>query len=1049
MMVKSSPLNRCSAVALALAAGALFFGVGTFRALALNPERSLHQYNCQTWRRANGLPVTGVDAIAQSADGRMWLGASKGLITFDGIEFRLVPRSTADEEHEITAIVARPQGGLWYGMEGASYGIFDGVHYAAPKVEVENGITISIRALAKTSSGELLLAGSTAAGIFRSNSWHSILPTNIDTFCIHEDDGGRIWIGTAYAGLYCFENGKLTKFPDPKLETMIVSAVIVDKSGDVWVGVAQDDGLRRYDASFHQKTVPSQMTQVNSFLEDEHGVLWIGTLGRGLVRFANEHFEAFGKSDGLAADRVLSIAESRDGSLWVGSSDGLSELSDVKFPILSDTEGLVSELCLSVVPARGGGVWAGTANGLSFRAPNGRITNYSKLGGDGFSSRWIKRMFAASNGDLYVLGGQKDMDRFSKGVVDATWTSNTWPRDVAEDAHGILVAWGGALTRLVDKRFVPFQLANGASVDVSWVNNILAARDGTIWLTADYNLFWIRDGVLHDCIQENKRQDLGFTFICEDDQGVPWAVSRNGLARVKNGVLKFVTRAQGLPTDGIYAIVADTLGNFWMDASCGIIRVSQSDLNAMADGATNQSAFLVYGGQDDVKTTEPLARDYSGCRTPDGRIWFPCSKGVIIIDPARVPGDSPPSMVSIDRVRVNGQQVDPRSPGVLKGGPGNLEFDYSALDYAAPLKLRYRYRLDGFDSDWQPAGARRSAFYTNLKPGRYGFRVQARNGEGPWGDTEATFSLDLPAIFYQTLWFRAGLAAALAGLGVYVARARTMRRKQERLQQANELMEIKVRERTAELANANAALHEEIEQRKRAQSETERLQSQLIAASRQAGMADVAIGVLHNVGNVLNSVNVSTQLVRDRLRASPVESLDKAAGLMREKGDGLGAFLSEDPRGKALPKFLTGVAKVFAADKRELSQEMETLARNIDHIKVIVAMQQSFAKPGGVHEPIEPRALLEDALQINAASLDKHGVTILREIRPTPNIMVDRHKALQILINLICNAGHAVESNPGDKRVTISVDAPTPERVRFVVSDNGSGIAPEDQPRIF
>ena len=307
---------------------------------------------------------------------------------------------------------------------------------------------------------------------------------------------------------------------------------------------------------------------------DRHGVLWIGTAGSGLIRSQGGTFSSLRKQDGLASDRVLSLAESDDGSLWVGTEDGLSQLSDVKFPILSRTEGLAHEACLAVAASPEGGIWAGTPDGVSYYR-DGHFTNFGIRGANGFRSRWVKRVFAAGNGDVYFIGGRKNLDRFHGDHVIMSWTNSVWPRAVAEDSHGILVALDGDLMRIENDKLVPVRLANGSNVSLRWINDLLVTRDDSIWLAATDGIFQIKDGVLHNWCQKNGLSQSTFYYMCEGDDGAMWAAQNTGIARFKNGGLRQITRKQGLHEDFVYAIVPDKLGNFWMDSNRGIFRVSQ------------------------------------------------------------------------------------------------------------------------------------------------------------------------------------------------------------------------------------------------------------------------------------------------------------------------------------------------------------------------------------------------------------------------------------------------------------------------------------------
>lgn len=293
------------------------------------------------------------------------------------------------------------------------------------------------------------------------------------------------------------------------------------------------------------------------------------------------------------------------------------------------------------------------------------------------------------------------------------------------------------------------------------------------------------------------------------------------------------------------------------------------------------------------------------------------------------------------------------------------------------------------------------------------------------------------------------LLGVLVVFGVAVVWALLISRKnkllhqaQSELQRANDELEVRVEQRTRQL-------RDQVQAKERARAELALTQRRLIAASRQAGMAEVATGVLHNVGNVLNSVNVSTTLLAERLRKSRVDYVAKCGTLLKRPATELTRFLTEDPRGKTLPEYLTQLGHNLDHEKVFMQGELDSLAKNIDHIKVIVAMQQSHAKSGGVLEELDVKDLIEDAIHINSAALDRHGIQLVREFQHVPPLLMDRHKVLQILINLISNAKWALNGQPGNRRIVVGLDATDHKQVRIAVRDNGVGISADDLRRIF
>ena len=242
----------------------------------------------------------------------------------------------------------------------------------------------------------------------------------------------------------------------------------------------------------------------------------------------------------------------------------------------------------------------------------------------------------------------------------------------------------------------------------------------------------------------------------------------------------------------------------------------------------------------------------------------------------------------------------------------------------------------------------------------------------------------------------------------------------------------------------------DITERRRAEAELQELNEQLVESSRQAGMAEIATGVLHNVGNVLNSVNVSAGLVSDGLRKSKVSSLAKAAGLMREHAEDLGSFITEDERGKKLPDYLGKLAGHLAEEQSSMVGELEELTKNVDHIKRIVSTQQAHACTFGVVESVSIADVVDNALTVNATSFERYGIELVREYADLPPMSIDKQKLLQIMINLVRNAKHAVlDTNQQDKRLTIRVAGGEKSHIRIEVIDNGMGIAEENLTRIF
>ncbi len=1061
-----------------VALGILLFSLGLVApALALDPAKDVFQYNLRSWTRQNGLPANSVSAITQTKDGYLWLGTPVGLSRFDGVEFKPLNldrfRSTI-----VTSLSRSRLGGLWFGLESGAFGFCDGSD-ASPRGRTEwGGSNLTVHAVLENREGDFWIAAQNLAGRLTTNLvYDAILNTPggkdfYDATSVYQDAEGRTWIGTVSRGLFYWQNGVLTRFADSLLNTRTVYCLVEDKQGQFWVGT--ESGLLCFDANFRRKEIPLASFETRALLADRQGAVWAGTSGGGLVRYLNGTAVPLGKTNGLTDDFVTALAEDNEGSVWIGTRNGLNQLSDVKIPTFGKTEGLTAEINLAVCASQNGGIWVAGGEGLTYFDGHARRCAFN----DGFGNNYVKRVLEAKNGDLYLIN-RMDVEVLSGGKLVARYPNQTWPTALTEDAQSVVVAVGGNLYRVGTNYFTPYKFTGKMPLKC-WVFNLATGSDGSLWTASAEGICRVKDGATETVTGPDPLGGAKANYICEDSDGVIWAGLDSGIARIKNGSVRFITRNDGLFDNLIYAIVPDNCGALWVDSGRGFFRVSRRGMNDFADGKTDRVECAAYDGLDAVKTYERNQQEASGCKTSDGLVWFPTAQGIVRINPTNVPINLTPPAVDVDKVRFNGVLIDKPDRIVVGPGKGDLEFYYTALSYVAPHNINFRYKLDGYDRDWIDAGSRRLAFYTNLRPGHYHFQVVAANADGIWNSTGDSVEIELQPHYYQTVWFHllCGLLAGAALTGVYSWRVRRLRQKQRALRRNRDLLETRVTERTAALGQANASLiqeverrkleveqrmraqtelecqkatlEKEIEERKRMEKEVERANRQLLDASRRVGQAEVASGVLHNVGNVLNSVNVSTTVISTRLRQMQVANLAKAAQLLQDHAGDLGQFLTSDQRGSKLPVYLGKLARHLGREQDELVAELKELADNVEHIKEIVSMQQAYASVSGVMEKVIVPELVEGALNMESGACSRLHISLVRDFEEVPSLIVDRHKVLQILINILQNATFACEAGGRpDKKIIVRIHRRVPDRVTIEIADNGIGIPPENLTRIF
>ena len=1121
---------------------------------ALDPNKSIFQFNLQNWTRQTGLPTDKVNSVAQTKDGYLWLGMQVGLVRLDGRAFKVVPIDLPEARGlEVLKSSSAPDGRLWFAVADGGFGGFDGEKFSPigdPRWNAPNLLAICILAARDGAiwTGSVSGWGRWMAGkpqeTFSDESFGTVIS-------LWEDAAGRVWVGTGEHGLFYWEKGSLKLFPDEELKRLNIYSIVQDRAGDLWV--ATNGGLFHYDAAFRRKGSSFPDLQTNVLFVDRQGVLWAGTKGTGLGRFQDGKFTLLRKSDGLRSDVVTSLFEDAEGSLWVGTLEGVSQLSDLKFPIYSVKEGLLAGSAIAVAASSRGGLWIGLTEGASYFDGHGS-TNYSDPAY--LPNRYVRRIFEARNGDVYLADGNKNINIVSAGRLVARCTNGQWPEAFVEDATGVIAAIGPDLFRIRDGRLEPYRF-DGAAPAFGWFNTLCLAKDGAIWAATNNGLFRIADGRVKHWTTAEGLSSNRVNFVFEDIDGSIWCGLPTGLVRLKHDEITLVASADGLADARIYAIVPDDLGFFWLDSGRGILRVARQSLTDFAADRSRRVACDIFDGLESVKFTDRTDQGFCGCKTLDGRIWFPSPAGVVMVDPAHYFTNRVRPRVYIEGVRTQGRVLPKGQSAVFQVGERSVEFFFSALSFIAPAKVNVRYRLEGFDAAWVDAGLNRSVTYNNLRSGRYTFRVQAANADGVWNTVGDRFSLELPPSYYERPWFYAlcGGALALAVFGGYRWKLRHLRRRQQKLQAANDLLESKVARRTDELANSLSLLKatldstadgivsfqfsdrsvsfnqqfaemwriprpsidradaaelrsittsqakdpakfaamterilaepdrelfdvtelkddrtfecyskprhvagktagvvinfRDITRRRQAEAQLAESHRQLLDASRLAGMADVATGVLHNVGNVLNSVNVSATLVGEQLRHSKAANVAKLAGLFAAHKADLPGFLTQDPRGRMIPEYLGTLAESLAAEQTSAAAELEHLCKNIAHIKDIVAMQQSYAKTSGFLEIVPLAELLEEVLRMNASSLTRHVVELVRDFQIRPTINADKHKLMQILVNLVRNAKQAcAESGRTGKQITVRLTGHD-RRVQIAIQDNGVGIPAENLALIF
>ena len=738
----------------------------------LDPSKPITQNVHRVWQIAQGLPQNSVLCIAQTPDGYLWLGTEEGLVRFDGVHFTVFDKhNSALTNDEITALRVDHAGSLWIGAADGS--LMHKSQSGFTTYGVHNGLsTKSITVLYEDEQSTLWI-GTDGAGIIalKNGRFHTFTKADglVDNsvVSIDGDKHGTLWIGT-HSGVSKFGGGKFVAVHTSPRQQDAASFVHFAHDGNLWVGTTGDGLCRITAGATNCLTVKDGLASntVTALYEDSAGALWIGTAG-GLNRLANGTVSAFLVKDGLTPGDIWTIVEDREGTLWIGTTGGLNCLRKGAFTTISKEDGLVSDTILPIYEDPDGSLWLGSDHGL-MHWKNSPIATYTTK--DGLPDNLIFSMAKDHDGVLWIAT-RHGLARLQDGRITSVAAPNAPLGPVFctyIDRKGDL--WLGTRSGLAHfdgRQFVAYTTRDGLSS-----NYVLALYEdaaGALWVgtgggglnrlqNGQFTAYTTRDGLSNDSVWS----------ISGDPDGTLWlGTNGGGIIRYKHGKFTNYTTFIGLYNDAIFTILDDQLGRLWMGSNKGIFSVTKKQLNDYADGSIKALKCSVYGTEDGMKSRECNgAFQPAGWRGKDGRLYFPTMQGVATVDPSSLHGDRAPASVVFERVVVDNKEVPFDKPLVIPPGKGQLEFQFTAPTSIAPDKIQFRYMLEGFDKEWNKAGTRRTAYYTNIPHGEYRFRVRAGFGDS-WTNSGPVLSLTLQPHFYQTKLFLA--LTILAGLSLCTA----------------------------------------------------------------------------------------------------------------------------------------------------------------------------------------------------------------------------------------------------------------------------------------
>lgn len=775
----------------------LFLSQLTVSAEAIPVQAQRAHYSVQVWQTEDGLPNNAVQALCQTPDGFLWLGTQNGLARFDGGNFTGIPLigATNAKALVINALFVSRDGGLWIGSAAGQL-----TYWKDGKMQVYSCAGSTENTILSLCEDDDLLWVGTREGLrtFKNGKFtrfqgpHMLRTAPVRSLA--RDHTNRIWAAHS-GGLACVTaEGVVTNYTGAQgLRNVYLRAVHCDTQGEIRAG--SNEGLvmlKKSKFAFYTRSHGLPDNVVNALYKDSTGVLWIGTFG-GLCRYSDGKFIPELNEKGDAFDQVFCFLEDHEGSLWVGAKDGLHRMNRRQFETLTTRHGLAHNNIISVMEDRSGSLWVGTWGGGLHQWKNDEWKIYNMANTPEMRSDQVLALFEGRDDSIWF---SSDFDgslyRLKEGVVRRYQDRKLQfgvisIRALHEDKQGRI--WAGArngLFQMDGKKITRFSETNGLPNQ----NVRCFAEDGeslwigtegglTLFRTNTFKTFTTADGLPNDTV---------LALHLDREKNLWIGTARGGLVCRKNGTFYRCSSHYGLASDDVLEFLDDG-HRLWMASSRGVFHVEKQDLHNLFDGRASNVKCVSYGRADGMVSSVCVGvAKPSAIRTHDGTFWFATTKGIAVTNPKlHLEKNTVAPSLAIHTVVADLQHVHSstnrsgQQEFILPPGRGEVEFHYSALSFRAPEKNLHKYQLTGVDRGWVDAGNRRVAYYNNLAPGIYTFRVIGSNNDQVWNEKGAAITITLQSHFWQTSWFAGAVALACLGFVGGSARYVTRRRMQARL----------------------------------------------------------------------------------------------------------------------------------------------------------------------------------------------------------------------------------------------------------------------------
>ncbi len=764
---------------------------------AANANRFTPLYAHDRWEAEQGFPGGAVNALTQTSDGYLWIGADNGLVRFDGLNFRLFNHSNSPEmpPGPVLGLAAGADGDLWIRMQNPSLLHYqNGEFHDVLPADLKDHHPIT--ALTRGGNGEIL-ATVVVNHLLKFKDQKLVrreFQADVPGFLvisIAETPDGTVWMGMREKGLFSLSKNDNAVVPRG-LGNASITHLLPAGDRELWIGT--DTGVVRWDGSeLTRSGVDAQLSHspVLAMTRDRKSNLWVAN-SEGLWRSGGQGDVTCEEPAEADSAPITSLFEDREGNIWTGDAAGIARLRPTAFVTYATSGTPRPANDGALYSGAGDRLWFGPSNGGLFYLQQGRIERVSMAGLD------QDVVYSISGGGDEVWLGRQHGGLTRLRTVDRSFTADTYARAQGLPQDSVYTVyrsrdgavWAGTLSggaaRFQNGHFTTYTASNGLASD--HISAILETSDGTTWFATPNGLSAFSNGQWRNYAGREGLPPGAVNCLLEDSAGVLWLGTSEGPAFLQSGRIRIPPQLSDALREEVLGMAEDADGWLWIATSAHVLQVKRDKLR---EGSLNGD-IREYGIPDGLLGTAGVRRDRSVVADGGGRIWFSLNRGISVVDPARVSRQSVPAIVTIQAISGDGSPLGLRGDLHIPADTRRIVFSYAGLSLSTPERVKYRYMLDGFDHGWSEPSGTREAFYTNLGPGSYRFHVMASNGAGLWNGAEATAALEVDPLFWQTWWFY-----ACAALACWLAVFSAFRSRMSRLtRQLNMRFEERLAERT-------------------------------------------------------------------------------------------------------------------------------------------------------------------------------------------------------------------------------------------------------------